>query len=95
MQRLSPLRCMRTRVACWSMVPAAAAQQAPADPFRWLEEVEGKKALEWVEARNAMTVAALGKTPLYQSLFERTKRILDSKDRIAFPSIKGEMLYNF
>jgi len=84
-----------TLVACCALVPAAAAQQAPADPFRWLEEVEGKRALEWVEARNAVTVAALGKTPLYRSLFERTKRILDSKDRIAFPSIKGEMLYNF
>ena len=89
-------RCLLTFLTCFSTLPAAvAAQQPPADPFMWLEEVEGKRALDWVHARNAATVAVLGKTPIYQPLFERAKRILDSKDRIAFPSIKGDMIYNF
>ena len=89
-------RCLLTLFAVFPMRSAVmAAQQAPADPFLWLEEVEGKRAMEWVHARNAATVAVLGKMPLYQPLFERAKRILDSRDRIATPSIKGEMLYNF
>jgi len=96
MKRMNTPSCLLTLFASFSVVPVArAAHQAPADPFLWLEEVEGKRAMEWVHAKNAATVAALGKTPLYQPLFERTKRILDSKDRIAFPSIKGGMLYNF
>ena len=28
------------------------------DPYLWLEEVEGARALAWVEARNAVTIAA-------------------------------------
>lgn len=70
------------------------AQEKP-DPFLWLEEVESKRALEWVEARNAATVAELSKTPDYQPLFERVRKILDARDRIAFPSILGDRLYNF
>jgi prolyl oligopeptidase len=73
-------------------VPAAAQQP---DPFLWLEEVEGRRALEWVEARNAATVAALTAHPSYAPIFERTVQILDSSDRIAFPSILGDRLYNF
>jgi len=85
-----------TLFTCLTIAPAAkAARQAPADPFLWLEEVEGKRALDWVHAKNAATLAVLGKTPLYQPLFERTRRILDSKDRIANPTIMGEMIYNF
>ena len=91
-----PRRALLALVACCALLPAGlAAQSAPADPFQWLEEVEGQRAMEWVRAKNAATVAALGNTPIYQPLFERARRILDSKDKIAFPSIKGDMIYNF
>lgn len=74
----------------------SAQAQAPAtDPFRWLEDVESKPALDWVRAKNAGTEAVLTGTPLYKPLFERTKQILDSKDRIAFPRIIGDRVYNF
>ena len=71
------------------------AQQATTDPFAWLEEVESKRSMDWVHAKNAGTVAVLSKTPLYQPIYDRTMKILDSKDRIAFPSMIGDMLYNF
>ena len=29
------------------------------DPYLWLEEVEGERALQWVEARNAATLGHL------------------------------------
>jgi prolyl oligopeptidase len=74
---------------------ALAAQQAPADPFIWLEDVDGQKSMDWVNAHNASTVAELSALPIYQSIYERTKAILDSKDRIAYPRIVGDMLYNF
>ena len=68
------------------------AQPTANDPFIWLEDVDGKRSMDWVNAHNASTVAVLGATPLYQSIYDRTKPILDSKDRIAYPRIVGDML---
>jgi prolyl oligopeptidase len=45
--------------------------------------------------RNAATLAELTASPSYQPIFERVHAILDSRDRIAFPSIMGDRLYNF
>ncbi|HEX7121283.1 MAG TPA: hypothetical protein VF178_02855, partial [Gemmatimonadaceae bacterium] len=76
------------------------AQQAttsgpPDDPFLWLEEVDGTRAMEWVKAKNAATLEQLGSSPLYQQIFDRTKALLDSRDRIAYPTILGDRIYNF
>jgi prolyl oligopeptidase len=67
----------------------------PEDPFLWLEEVEGRRARAWVEARSAATRSAVARDPAYESLRERSLRILDSRDRIAMPDIRGGRLYNF
>jgi prolyl oligopeptidase len=74
---------------------ADVAAEADGDPFLWLEEVEGARALEWVESRNRATREALSASPAYQPIFERVRETLDSRERIAFPSILGERLYNF
>ncbi|MBA2671849.1 MAG: S9 family peptidase, partial [Gemmatimonadetes bacterium] len=63
------------------------------DPFLWLEEVEGERAMQWVESRNASTLAELTGSPAYQPIFDRVRSVLDSRDRIAFPSIMGDRLY--
>ena len=76
----------------------AAAQlgaQEVEDPFLWLEEVEGERALEWVAARNAESMAVLGEFAEYQTIYEQTLEIFTSSDRIAFPAIRDEDLYNF
>jgi prolyl oligopeptidase len=65
------------------------------DPFLWLEEVEGARAMEWVESRNAATLAELTASPVYEPIFGRVMEVLDSRDRIAYPSIMGDHLYNF
>jgi prolyl oligopeptidase len=72
--------------------PAAA---QPPDPFLWLEDVEGARAMEWVEQHNTRTLDELAQHPTYQPIFDRAVQILDSQDRIAYPSILGERLYNF
>jgi prolyl oligopeptidase len=83
-------------LSCSAIVPVAlAAQQTSTDPFIWLEDIDSKRSMDWVNAHNASTVAVLGTTPLYQAIYDRTKQILDSKDRIAYPSVIGDMLYNF
>ena len=69
---------------------------APADdPFVWLEDVEAARSMDWVNAKNTATLGVLGRAALYQPLYDRIKQILDSKDKIAFPSMMGNALFNF
>jgi len=77
------------------IAPAGPGSAQEVDPYLWLEEVESRRALEWVGAHNAKTVAELSQSDVYQPIFERAVRILDSQDRIPLPSIRGEHLYNF
>ena len=65
------------------------------DPFLWLEDVEGKQALEWVEQRNARTLTELSANPAYQPIYDKVLATYNSRDRIAMPSIMGDRLYNF
>src|SRR5213080_5511247 len=73
----------------------SAAPQVSDDPFVWLEDIDGQRSMDWVNAKNAATIAALTRSPLYQPFYDRIKQILDSKDKIAYPSILGNSLYNF
>ena len=77
--------------------PAALAQSASSsdDPFVWLEDVEGERALGWVEARNAETLAAARGTATFDAIKARSLDILTSTDRIAYPSFRGDWLTNF
>ncbi len=65
------------------------------DPFLWLEDIEGDRAMDWVLEQNGLTRAELGAFPGYQRLYDNTLEILTSTDRIAYPSIRGDMLFNF
>jgi len=68
------------------------------DPHKWLEDVLGDKQLEWVRARNADCISALGE-PKETETYRRILAILDSKDKIpqAFRigGKDGQYLYNF
>jgi prolyl oligopeptidase len=73
--------------------PAATA--ADDDPYLWLEEIDGKKALSWVKDRNDSSLAVLEAVPEYKPIFETNLKILDSDDRIPYVGIRGKWLYNF
>ena len=75
-------------------VNTLAAQNAT-DPNLWLEEVEGERALQWAEERNAETRATLMAHPRYRQIFDQTMEILTSSDRIATPTIMAGQVYNF
>jgi prolyl oligopeptidase len=65
------------------------------DPYLWLEDVEGGKALDWVRKKNAVSVAELEKTSEFAPIQERLLKILDSKDRIPYVTKYGKYYYNF
>lgn len=65
------------------------------DPYLWLEDVQGERALGWVETQNSVSLGHLEALPTFQPIYERNLEIYDSDDRIAYPSIMGPYVYNF
>ena len=65
------------------------------DPYRWLEDVTGDEALDWVRDRNAAALAALSGSDRFESLRAQAREVLDADDRIPFVRRRGEYLYNF
>jgi len=88
-----------SRLAALVLLFLAMPQPAPAedavDPFLWLEDVSGERALRWVRDRNAASVGALAESDRFRALESRILGILDSKERIPFVSRIGDSFYNF
>ncbi|MFZ6862163.1 prolyl oligopeptidase family serine peptidase [Undibacterium sp. Ji67W] len=65
------------------------------DPFLWLEDVTGERALDWVKLRNQETRSKLDNDAGFQQLRGDLQVILDSKDRIPGITKMGDAVYNF
>ncbi len=65
------------------------------DPYLWLEDVEGERALTWVRERNAATTKALASDDGFRSLQQSIRTILDADTRIPSVVKTGPHLYNF
>jgi prolyl oligopeptidase len=65
------------------------------DPFLWLEDVEGAKALAWAREQNQKTTAEFEKVKQFKPIYDKTLQIMDSEERIPFPNLNGDMVYNF
>jgi prolyl oligopeptidase len=68
---------------------------AAEDPFAWLEEVDGARAMAWVRAENTKTASVLDEDPRYPVFFKEALAIAEAKDRIPEPSIIGGQVLNF
>jgi prolyl oligopeptidase len=68
---------------------------AQEDPYQWLEDVDGMKALEFVHSNNKSTLAVLTQQKEYQDIYNKSLAIINATDRIAMPSIYGKYIYNF
>ena len=66
-----------------------------ADPFLWLEDVHGARALSWVNAEDAKSAAVFEHDPHYPSLFADAKIAYEHKNRIPYPEMIGGQVYNF
>ena len=65
------------------------------DPYLWLEDVGGDKALSWVRERNAVTEAELAAKPEFKRLEADIRAILDSDAKIPAVEKIGDHYYNF
>src|SRR6187399_1645655 len=81
--------------AAAAMFGLVGAADVPDDPYAWLEEIEGPKALEWARAENARTLGILEKDSRFAVLREEARTILTSPSRIPLGEIHRGAIYNF
>lgn len=103
MRHATPL-CLLLLGACMSSHPAPPPAAAPErratasagdDPYLWLEDIEGDRAMQWVKAHNVKSLGTLQGDPRYEQLHADALRIVEATDRIAMPDIRGHTIYNF
>jgi prolyl oligopeptidase len=76
--------------------PAFAQSSAPSeDPFLWLEEVEGERALNWVRGQNGRSLPVLQGDGRYAKLEEDALAIVRAKDRLTFGGFTNGYVSNF
>jgi prolyl oligopeptidase len=74
------------------MIQSVHAQQ---DNYLWLEDIDGEKAMEFVNKQNKTTIDELSKEKDYHSIYDKSLSIYNSSDKIAYPTIHGKYVYNF
>ncbi|WP_435274098.1 prolyl oligopeptidase family serine peptidase [Psychrobium sp. nBUS_13] len=67
----------------------------PDSDYLWLEEVQGEAPLNWVETQNKKAFSSLKSNAVYQQSYDANLALLNSNDRIAYASQRGDYLYNF
>ena len=74
---------------------ATDASHATEDPYLWLEDVQGDKALAWARERNSQSQARLEAVPIFKGNREKLLSVLDNRDQIPYVTRRGDFLYNF
>ena len=65
------------------------------DPFLWLEEIDSERALAWVKEHNSKTSQRYERTDLFQEVYQNSLAILNSDEKLVYPSMLGDYAYNF
>lgn len=82
--------------ACFGFGAAATVTPPAADdPYTWLEDVQGEKAIAWVKAENARSLDVLQKDPRYQTFYDQALTIEEAPDRIPAPVQQAGAITNF
>jgi len=72
---------------CGATLLAAAAED---DPYIWMEEIEGAKALTWARAENARSLPQLQNDPRFKAIYADAAKIITASDRIPAVSFAGD-----
>ena len=110
MNRTFPSLCIAAILACF-VLPAHAQSTAAAqttiakaapgvgdgapDPYIWLEDKDGPRAMAWVRAQNAKSLPVLEGDPHYANLYAEALKIAQAKGRIPTPSFVAGGIFNF
>jgi prolyl oligopeptidase len=64
------------------------------DPYLWLEDVQGEKALAWVKEQNVVTQKRFEAQADFGAIKERVLKVVNSRERIPDVTKYGDWLYN-
>jgi len=67
----------------------------PDDPYIWLEEVDGDRALAWVSEQNEHSLDRLQSDPRYETIRDEALALYEASDRIPYGSYFGGQVHNF
>src|ERR1044071_4584007 len=79
----------------FAALAGAVAMAAEDDPFLWLEDVDGARALEWVHAQNDRSLDVLQKDERYKPNLDKALAIAEDKSRIPMGALRAGWIYNF
>lgn len=65
------------------------------DPYLWLEEVTGERALDFARTRNKIVIERFASSDRFDKLQGRILDMLDTDAKIAYPGRRGPWLYNY
>jgi prolyl oligopeptidase len=65
------------------------------DPYLWLEDVDGERALEWARARSGEVCGAYAVGDGFRRARDGVREVLDAEGRVPSVTRRGEHLYDF
>ena len=96
MGRGESVRAAARRIVGLILLGTCAMTQAnEGDPYIWLEQVDGDRAMAWVKAQNREARKALAQGVSFDTAEQRLLAIFNSRDRIPRISKAGPHYYNF
>ena len=83
------------RIIAFVTFTALLGAASPTDPFLWLENVHGTRAMAWVHSQNARTLAVLQRDSNFPILYADALRIAQAKLSDSGTRVRGGGVYNF
>ena len=88
---LSSVAMAQTSSPASSAAPAGGfASSEATDPYIWLEEIEGERAMAWVNQHNERSLGVLRGDPRFETLHRQALEIVESRDRIPSPGFNRD-----
>ena len=88
------VRSLLALLACAGLTLSTPTMSQTPDPYLWLEDVQGERALAWVRERNAASEKLLQAQPGFEAMRSSIREVLDSREQIPYVSRRGGWLYN-
>ena len=89
---------LRVLLLALLLTPASVTHSAtaapPADPYLWLENLDGEASMTWIRQQNQVSLHALTTAPSFQAMNSRFLAILNSEARIPYVTKHGDLYYN-